>query len=361
MNNNKTSKNMHWTLLPIKNSLRKRILRKNIVELKSYATKTWQIAEGATTVVPAAIYLPNQIEKITGCEFASALPIDQIEGGMSCQHTPTMAYLIKDVWLLDGSFYKHHAALNLMPRTKKIPQLFSSLEYEQASVYSTFAGIKYFGQWLLDDCVTYPLCSDFAPPVTPARKIGSHTQSYMERLNMTAIQCENAFFKELIIFDDVGQNKHKHTRFRNNTEKLLAGVDAKPHPGVFILRGKSGVARVLNNELEVAEHVRNNYGFRILDPMKESLDTIIATCAGAHVVMGVEGSQLIHGLVTQRENSVFFPIMPPDRFVILNKNITDRDNQHFAFVVGDADGDGFKVDLKELDQTLALLPKAEGL
>lgn len=115
--------------------------------------------------------------------------------------------------------------------------------------------------------------------------------------------------------------------------------------------------RTLTNELALAEHLRDTRGFRILDPMSNDVETIRTTCAGAQTIIGVEGSHLIHGLMTLKEGGALISLMPPNRFYALNKHITDRDHQHFGFVVGTPDADGFHINIDEVERTLDLLPK----
>ena len=105
---------------------------------------------------------------------------------------------------------------------------------------------------------------------------------------MKPVRLRNAFFRELVIFDDLSQNRHKHLRFRAMADKLLSHVNVNAHPGVFVLRGDKGELRLLRNELELAERLRERRGFRIIDPAKSDVPTIVAACAGARTVIGIE-------------------------------------------------------------------------
>jgi capsular polysaccharide biosynthesis protein len=125
---------------------------------------------------------------------------------------------------------------------------------------------------------------------------------------------------------------------------------------VFILRGGTGEKRLLRNEIELAEHLRDKRGFRILDPEKTDVPTIIASCAGAQTVVGVEGSQLIHGILTLQRGGSLLTLQPPNRFVKVYKDLTDRDGQNFGFVVGHAEGKSFRIDPVEVERTLDLFP-----
>jgi capsular polysaccharide biosynthesis protein len=112
----------------------------------------------------------------------------------------------------------------------------------------------------------------------------------------------------------------------------------------------------LQNEAELAEYLRDRRGFRILDPMKTEVPAIVAACAGARTVVGVEGSQLIHGIVLLQPGCSILTLQPPDRFVSAYKHVADREHQQFGFVVGQARGKGFYIDPVEIERTLDLFP-----
>jgi hypothetical protein len=173
---------------------------------------------------------------------------------------------------------------------------------------------------------------------------------------MKPFRVRDAFFRELVIFDDLCQNRNKHLRFRAMGEKLLSHVEYNEHPGVFILRGGTGELRLLRNELELAEYLRVRRGFRVIDPAKSDVPTIVAACAGARTVIGIEGSHLIHGVNVLQPGGSLLVLQPPNRFLCFFKYLTDRDHQNFAFVVGSPDGDGFRIDPEEVERTLDLLP-----
>jgi hypothetical protein len=84
--------------------------------------------------------------------------------------------------------------------------------------------------------------------------------------------------------------------------------------------------------------------------------TIVAACAGARTVIGIEGSQLIHGVNLLQPGGSLLILQPPDRFVCFFKYLTDRDQQNFGFVVGTPDGEGFRIDPDEVERTLDLFP-----
>lgn len=331
--------------------------------LHEVADRTWEIAPSERVISPAAFYLPNQIERITDWTFSPEHPRLISEGGLERIHRATRGFLLKDAYLIDGVLYKADACSHLYPRARRLPQLRVDREIERGAVYCTFPGNRYFGQWMIDDCGTYPLALAEGIPVTTAQPLPVHTQGleghtagYENWLEMRPTRLQSAFFRELVIFDDIGQNRSKRERFKGMEQKLLAHVDAKPHPGVFILRGKTGERRILQNELELAEHLRERRGLRILDITKSDVPTIVRTCAGARLVVGVEGSHLIHGFLFLPPGGAVLTVQPPKRYCSIFKDLTDRDGQYFGFVVASAVGKDLRVDLTEVDRTLDLFP-----
>jgi hypothetical protein len=343
--------------------VRKLFAQKTQVNLKTVATKSWDIAPGETTVSPPAFYLPNQLERVTAWEsrfYPFEHPARTMQGHLRVECGPTRGYLIKDVWLIDGALYKGNASLWLSLNPTRFPRIVVDTEIQRGAAYCTQNGNTWFGTWLMEDCVTYALASNEGVPVTtaPSPRFPLFTQApaYEHWLGMTPLRLRSAFFHELVLFDDWSNNRSRHSRYRAMGQKLLSHVNYAAHPGVFILRGGDGDLRLLRNEIELAEHLRETRGFRILDPLKTDVPTIVATCAGARVVVGVEGSQLVHGVNVLPQGGSLLVLQPPNRFVSYYKYLTDRDNQHFGFVVGTPEGNGFTIDIEEVERTLDLFP-----
>jgi hypothetical protein len=231
-------------------------------------------------------------------------------------------------------------------------------EIDRAAIYCSAPGIKYFGNWLMDDCPTYQLAVAEGEPVTATRLLSRHMPGYESLFSMQPTRVDTAFLRQAIVFDDIGQNRNKRSRFRSLGERLISNIEVKPHPGVFLLRGETGQRRILRNEKELAEQLRERRGFRVLDPSAADIPTIIAACAGARIVAGLEGSHLVHGLLFLPVGGGLFTIQPPNRFVTVLKDLTDRDHQSFGFVVGTPDGADFRADLSEIERTLDMFSEA---
>lgn len=363
LNNNRT----RWSLAAFERILKTRLLRRPSHTLQSVAVKTWEIAPSETSTAPPAFYLPDQLERVTGWGdfYPNEHPRRTMEGRYTTGHNATKGFLLKDVWLIDGAFYKDDAYSWMSPRTGWWPQARVECEIDRGAVFCTAGGYRYFGSWIMDDCVAYPLACDEGIPITTTKTAYQtattqsgifHAPGYTDWFGMNPTHVHTAFFRELVIFEDLSQNRHRHLRFRNMSDRLISHVQFSPHPGVFILRGRSGDLRLLHNELELAEYLHDRRGFRILDPAKSDVPSIVATCAGAQTIVGVEGSHLIHGIVALQPGGSLLTLQPPDRFLSGYKYHTDREHQNFGFVVGHAQSKGFHIDPEEVERTLDLFP-----
>ncbi|WP_323114627.1 glycosyltransferase 61 family protein [Pseudomonas guariconensis] len=354
----------HWTLAAYKYIARKRLARQVDISLKSIAEKSWDIAPGCLSFSPPAIALPGQLERVTGWEEKRFYPYEHpartMAGLGEVVQGPTRGYLLKNVWLIDGVLYKGRANFWLSQRPRAFPRVVVEHEIDRGAIYCSVNGNTWFGNWMVEDCVTYSLAADEGVPVTvgPSARFPIYTQAppYEEWLGMKPRRLSGAFFHELVLFDDFCNNRNKYLRFRAMGDKLLSRVSYQPHPGVFLLRGGDGDLRLLRNELELAEHLRRTRGFHVVDPLKSDVPSIVAACAGAQVVIGVEGSQLVHGVNVLQPGGALLALQPPNRFVSYYKYHTDRDSQHFAYVVGTPEGDGFRIDIEEVERTLDLIP-----
>ena len=332
------------------------LARRPAASLEGVASKSWVIAPAHARPTPPALFLPDQWERISAfSEFSSREgDLRKVRGDQETVHGATRAFRIRDAVLLDGVLYKGGACLHLHPRTARIPRLRIEQEIERGALYCTFGGNRYFGQWLMDDCVTYCLAKAEGVAVTTAQPVTSHMPQYEDWLEMKPVRTEGALCRELIVFDDFGQNQSKHARFRSLGDQLRRRVASRPHPGVFILRGATGTPRVLRNEWEIAELLRDRRGLTIVDPANQDVPAIVKACAGAKMVVGVEGSGLIHGILVLETGGGVLVLQPPTRFSAIYKDLTDRDQQQFGFVVGLVRGDDFWIDPVEVERTLDL-------
>lgn len=350
-----------WCTLPIRQMACARLLGRPPVSVECVAERSWVIAGPETTIAPRAFFLPDQLPRVTGWEWMDEHPSREMNGGYEVHHAPTRAYLLRRAVLLDGVVYNRRACSHLQPRAHRWPMLRTRVEIGCGALCCTFVGNRYFAPWITDNCTLYPLAAAAGEPTTTRRLPDLHTRAYADAWGMAPRQEDAALFRELVVFDDHGQNSNKRDRFGRlcSTVQSKWPVESRRHPGVFVLRGGTGQRRVLRNEAEIADHLHRHRGFRILDPRSCDLPTLIAQCAGSEVVIGVEGSQLIHGYMHLRPGGAVVTLQPPNRFVSYYKHLADRDGICFGFVVGIPAGEDFVVDAAEVERTLDLLPSPE--
>jgi hypothetical protein len=345
--------------LPLRR-LASRALRRPEAFIGEVADRSWDICSAESNMRPKAFFLDNQLERITGWMFCGDDPLREINGGEMVGHFACRGYLLRDAFLVDGTLYKGSGSLSLLPRSSGLPRLRVDAEIRRGAIYATFAGLKYFGSWLIDDVLTYPLAVAEGEPVTLDGPSTGHKAGYEQWLDMKPTRTQSAYLHEAVIFMDYAQNSSKRARAGATSERLLARVQAAPHPGVFLLRKSSGQGkpRLLLNEVELAEQLARTRGLRIVDPVEVDVPTLVSLCAGARVVVGVEGSALAHAVYMLAPGGALVALQPPDRFCTVFKHVVERDARHFGFVVGQPRGEGFFVDPDELERTLDLLPPA---
>jgi hypothetical protein len=334
-----------------------RLMGRKSQDVLARASDRWEVAPASLVHVRPALMTPEQLGRIRGTEFGS---IDEVvrdfRGGFDSLQGPTIGHCIRNVLLMDGVLYAGDAARHLRPRAGRRRLGLAPREASRAAMYESWVGNRWFGNWLADDCLGYRLAAQAGMPVASAAALPpkGHQAAYERRLGMVPVRTEATLFDELVLFEDHSHNAHKRGR-SDDMRRALIGIEPARHPGVYLLRGSSGEKRLLTNEREIAEHLAVRHGFTVLDPLASTLEEIVAACAGALVVAGVEGSQLVHGLVTMPPEARALVIQPPSRAVAVLKLHTDRQGQDYSLVVGTGGDDVFSADIDEIDRTLDLV------
>ena len=317
--------------------------------------RQWTIHPSEKTSSPAAIYLNGELDKVTNVqeETTYAAELKRVQGGI-VEHAATVAYRLQDVMMHGGYVYKNAMKYTLLLQKESLIAWGGVERIAEAAIGCTFVGNRYFGHWLTDNLTLTLAAQRLAMAVRPSQPLTNHQQEYSDYLDIYCTPIKNARFKELIIIDDYGQNQYKYERYESIRSKFKETSTYQSVPGVMLLRGSSGVKRILVNENEVAEFLRNQ-GFIIIDPQKMSVRDIIAKTLGANVVVSVEGSQLIHGLFTLSPSGTMLTLQPPYRFNNVFKDYTDCLGLKYAFVVGQQVTNGFEISIEDLARTLDII------
>jgi len=336
----------------------RRRLGKPLADVESAATERWIVSPASRRYVKPSIFLAGQIERIERTEF-DTLPnvVHSLRGDFEYEEPATVGMRLRNVDLFDGVLYAGNAARHLRKRERNWPAYLKITEVMKGALYESYVGNRWFGNWLAEDCPAYFLAEQYGTPVTTTLKqAGRHIAEYEALLGMKPVRVARAHFEELVMFEDRPNNDGKRERLGAYRQKLINGRTFERHPGAFLVRGQSGDLRILENEMELAESLAAKRGFKILEPLKMSVDDLVIACAGARVIAGVEGSQTTHGLMVMPEDATFFVVQPPRRAGSVFKMFTDRVGQEFSFVVAQGGDAEFRVDIDEVHRTLDMCP-----
>ena len=345
---------MH-SLRPLHNRLR-RLAGQARRPFYDLAVESWQVSPAEKVVIEPGIWLPDQIQQIAQTEFG-ALPdiLAQMRGDPAEPTPPTMGYRFQDVDFVDGVLHARGGEMHLRKRKGRGLSYARPRQAISGALYESWIGDRWFGNWLMNDCLAYPLAEQAGHPVTSARPRGGHVGRYEQLLGMAPQRIGDVHFDELVLFDDLHNNQGRRDRAQGNRLRLLAGRQPEPLPGVFIFRGATGDARLLENEAEIAERLEVEYGFRTLYIDRDDADRMVETLGATRLVVGVEGSQLAHGVIAMPPGGTVLTLQPADRVTTSLKLLTDCWRQRFAMVVGAGTAGGFRVEWDQLRRTMDLI------
>jgi hypothetical protein len=348
---------MSANVLPSIRPLTTRLLRPFLgrAALAGGKVETWQVAPAETAVAPKAYFLDGQLDRITGCQEDTTLETQRaIVAGGKVEHDEIRAFLLRDAHLIAGQIY---AGMRRYAVSGAAPALFGRAPTEhfgRCALAASGAGIRYFGHWLTDDCATGFLEPEVGPMVSMDNMAWTHVRQYRELFDRRLPVVESAAFDELIVLKDYSQGTSKRRRYEAMRSALGRVAGRRKGHGVFVLRGRHGAARYLENEMELAETLARR-GFDILDPMATTVEDAVATMKDAAFAVGVEGSNIYHPLFAIAGTGAIVCLIPPDRFNNVTKNITDCIGMKYGFLIGTGTRDAFHIDGSELMRTLDLV------
>jgi len=287
--------------------------------------------------------------------------LQKLQGGRP-EHAATIAYQLSDVQLHDGCLYKRAMKLPLTAakvsglRTNTLSNQLSNQteKHSEAALACTFSGNRYFGHWMTDDVTLTLAAQQIAEAIRTSQELTAHQVDYSNLLEIAATPVHQAYFKRLIVIQDFGQNQFKRERYEYIRSKLRTVPSRQSGQKVMLLRGNSGVRRSLVNETEIAEFL-SSHGFIIVDPQRLSVNEILFETLGAEIIVGVEGSQLAHGLFALRAAGTILTLQPPNRFNNVFKDYTDCLGLNYSFVVGNPVAGGFEIRIEDLVRTLDMV------
>jgi capsular polysaccharide biosynthesis protein len=307
---------------------------------------------------PQPAYEKSDLSRITGFGFGTtrAFEMEQTQA-IRRVHQPTVAYTVKDLLHIDGIFYanrfKHSVTLS------RGHALVWGLATEIAGgvLGQSWIGAKFFGHWLLDDIPLARLAGQRGVPLGINRPLQPQQKQYLDLFDAPLVPLpQTAWVRTLEIVQDSGMNDLRVQRWRAMRRQFAASANALKQPGVFLMRGRTGEQRLLSNEMQVADLLIAR-GFNVVNPGLASLNEVRTATANARLVVGVEGSQLSHGLLGVADGGAMVVLQPPFRFNNAYRERCDLLGITYAFIVGHTAEGGFSVDVDALARLLDRLDK----
>lgn len=339
--------------IPLESLIRRRLLRRSpwVAEMSS---RSWTICPSEKATVPAAIYLNESLERVTGVGLDTTRDIElrRIRGGTT-EHAPTLAHEIRQAHLLDGSLYKGPWRWPLAPGRVPLYWRGDCVFERSAALACTYYGGIYFGHWMRDDLSLALAAEGIDQPITLQRASFRHEPGYRELLGIHTAAREACAFDRIVVMEDYSQNTLKRKRYDELRARLSARVPESAIRRVYLRRGAIGARdpRVLTNGAEIESFLVAR-GFGIVDPDRLSPEELCRDLRGARLVVGIEGSHLAHTIYTMSDDGVICALQPPNRFNNVYKDFTDCAGMRYAFVVGAPASGGFSIQENDLARTL---------
>jgi hypothetical protein len=325
-------------------------------DLRDLATETWDIWPPEEVPGRPALHPDGALERIRGLSpWRDRETENALIRGDPVRHAATRAHVVRDAVLAGAFIFRGAAKERVGHGTARFldPSLGRCTDLAEAHLVSTWTGADFFGNFLCDsltlEMIPPPGSVGIGAPGKPYR----HEDGYRQLLGLPRPQMPgHARVGRLTVYSDYGQNSHKRRRYEELRRRLRQDKAPQPAPpGVFLRRGTDGEPRCLVNEAELADRL-SLHGFDILDPARLEPAEIVRRSLDARIVVAVEGSHLSHAVYTLAERGAWLVIQPPDRFALPYKEFADCLGMDFGFVVATPAGEGFAVDLDEIDRML---------
>jgi len=313
------------------------------------------LCPGEDVELSPSIFLPGQIEKITGVPVGSSLQ-SQFEQVLRhrVRHAPTLAFHIKNATVFDGAVYagrmKHLIGDKRASSNRRV------FDLETGAVCSSWSGTKHFGHWLSDDALTYLLAKNYGTTICYSQSFPSdHKPIYEGYFDQDWSVIDRAAVEHLVVFQDHAQTSLKKKRqleLKSRIERLFPPREPRQH--IYLKRNDTGVLRTVDNEHEIIDELSRR-GFTILDIKTDSLEKILTHLVVAKIVVSLEGSHNVHGCYTLPAGSAMLFLEPANRFTATQRGWAENIGVKFGFVVGDNRGDREHYPLNDILKTIDLL------
>jgi Glycosyltransferase 61 len=339
------------SLLPIASRLRARIFGNAAID--SQASEIIEISPSVQRKSPAAICLPNELQRIQGWVQGSSLELqlNRVTGGVK-EHGATVGYRLRNATIAGGSLYFRGGYDVLRPKQSRVLVLGRPERIAEAQLCTTFVAERFFGHWLRDALMLEELASLRGYlPVRLRRGSWLHEEAYRNLLGLPGHSVDFAQIAHLWVIDDRGLNDSWLSRFESLRERTRRTAAVSGPSRVMLCRGVMGERRELTNAAEVESELQAN-GFVVATPELESVAQLINLLAHAKIVVVVEGSAHNHAFMAMPRGSALITIQPSNRFNAIGKTFADAIGVRWAFTVAEKSRGGYYMPLDRLLRTI---------
>jgi hypothetical protein len=346
---------------PYANYIRRRLF--GDIPLKAAAYRQEVLCPEETVKVRRAIFLPGQIERVTGTDPGSTIEWEVLLAtSETSKPTPTIAHHIKDVILFDGSIYRGRFKSHIAARSffKSHSPSSEPRRLKTVGLASSNLGSRFFGHWLVDDCIQYLLAEKHGQPLClPGQIYPDQQKQYQTYLKQDWTPIDRAWIDHLIVYQDyhwgTAQDSLRRAQIRILRERARAHLPCDGTRSlVYLQRGATGSRRLVQNEGEILD-VLKKHGFVVVDIETDSFEHLLGALACAKIVVSLEGSHATHCVFSVPENSGLILLQPPDRFLSFHRGWSESAGVRFGFVVGALGERGYCFSSAEILRTVDLM------
>lgn len=315
--------------------------------LRAKASQRRVLSPACESEAAPAIFDPRELERVK--ELAPytewSTEMTRVHGGLR-HHAATELLCFHNVLTTRSHLYASgcRERISDLPEKHALPRaLRDPVHYDRGLWCGSPFSSRYFGHWMSDQLSAELLAEETQLPAftSAAQTHYAHEPWIRKAAQLTSSAIDCGHFESLWLPTDFGQNASKCARYRDLRARLRATTTAaSPGAGVFLLRGGSGAQRWLVNEAQLAEQLAA-LGFSIVSPEQTSFETLRDSLHSAPLVIGVEGSALVHAVMLMPADACLTVIQPPRRFNNVLRNYTECIGQRYAFSVADEAEGGF--------------------
>lgn len=337
---------MYYRFFPIYNRLRRVFVAQP--SLDNTCIHKEVICPAEQSEVPGVDMDDHDRGLVTSTNFMTTLEREwqRVDGYMG-QHQETVKYTFKNVLATPNGFCVFGASFSgslnsyLGPIfTRKIPKI------EKGFYASSWTAGTFFGHWLMDSVPMSLLRQNDEALYLWSPPSWKHANGYLKSLNIDRIKEDYVFFDIMSFCLDVGMNSNRRKRIMDVKERLTTSGKGIGSKKVYLSRGNSGISRVINNETELQDALKN-YGFHILK-VDDPYEKILETCQDAEITLSIEGSNFAHLMMCTGQGANHILINPSDRFSNIFADYIPALGDKLHNVVAIREGDGYRVDVPRL-------------